>query len=166
MHCRSPGSSSRGIFQARILDWVAVSSSWGSSRPRDRTWVPCISYIGRQAESLPLCHLGSLQTRKFGCKETAYVAMWRAAHDFNLDFANTPWKQATWWRGLSLFRRWVVSSSATPWTSAQQAPLSSTIPWSLLKWRVGTILKRVGLFWNACLLEGLSWFLQSLFEST
>ena len=30
-----------GFFQARILEWVAVSSSRGSSQPRDRTWVSC-----------------------------------------------------------------------------------------------------------------------------
>ena len=38
------GSSVRGILQARILEWVAMPSSRGSSRPRDWT---CISYIGR-----------------------------------------------------------------------------------------------------------------------
>ena len=43
-----PGSSVHGISQARILEWVAISSSWGSSWPRDRTWVSCISCIGRQ----------------------------------------------------------------------------------------------------------------------
>ena len=35
-------SSVNGIFQARILEWVATSFSRGSSQPRDRTWVPCI----------------------------------------------------------------------------------------------------------------------------
>ena len=43
----SPGSSVLGILQARILEWVATSSSRGSSRPRDRTRVTCISRIGR-----------------------------------------------------------------------------------------------------------------------
>ena len=37
MHCSSPGSSNNGIFQARVLEWGAVSFSWGSSPPRDRT---------------------------------------------------------------------------------------------------------------------------------
>ena len=37
-----PGSSVHGIFQARILAWVAISSSRGSSPPRDRTRVFCI----------------------------------------------------------------------------------------------------------------------------
>ena len=37
--CSPPGSSVRGILQARILEWVAISFSRGSSQPRDRTWV-------------------------------------------------------------------------------------------------------------------------------
>ena len=45
MHGSPPGSSVHGIYQARILKSVAISSSRGSSRPRDRTcvfWGPCI----------------------------------------------------------------------------------------------------------------------------
>ena len=45
MDCSPPGSSVHGIFQATILKWVAISSSRGSSRPRDQTLV---SRIGRQ----------------------------------------------------------------------------------------------------------------------
>ena len=40
-----PDSSVVGIFQARILEWVAISFSRGSSRPKDQTHV---FYIGRQ----------------------------------------------------------------------------------------------------------------------
>ena len=40
-----PGSSVCGIFQARILEWVAVPFARGSSQPRDRTNVFCASYI-------------------------------------------------------------------------------------------------------------------------
>ena len=43
----SPGSSDHGIFQARTLEWVAISFSRGSSWPRVQTWVSCISCIGR-----------------------------------------------------------------------------------------------------------------------
>ena len=46
--CGSPGSSVHGLPQARILEWVAVFSSSGSSRPRDRTCISYVSYIGRQ----------------------------------------------------------------------------------------------------------------------
>ena len=35
MVCSPPGSSVRGIFQARILEWVAISYSKGYSQPRD-----------------------------------------------------------------------------------------------------------------------------------
>ena len=34
---------SRGILQARVLEWVVISFSRGSSQPRDRTQVSCIS---------------------------------------------------------------------------------------------------------------------------
>ena len=43
MDCSPPGSSVHGISQARILEWAAISFSRGSSQPRDRTWVSCIS---------------------------------------------------------------------------------------------------------------------------
>ena len=38
-----PGSSVHGILQARILEWVAMPSSRGSSQPRDQTQVSCIA---------------------------------------------------------------------------------------------------------------------------
>ena len=38
-----PGSAIHGIFQARILEWTAISFSRGSSRPRDWTLVSCIA---------------------------------------------------------------------------------------------------------------------------
>ena len=47
MDCSMTGSSVQGISQARILEWVAISSSRGYAQPRDRTHVSCISYIGR-----------------------------------------------------------------------------------------------------------------------
>ena len=39
MDCSPPGSSVHGILQARILEWVAIPFSLGSSQPRDRTQV-------------------------------------------------------------------------------------------------------------------------------
>ena len=55
MDCGPPGSSVHGISQARLLEWVAISFSRGSSRPRGGT---CISCIGRWI-LLPLSHQGS-----------------------------------------------------------------------------------------------------------
>ena len=48
MDCSPPGSSVCGILQARILEWVAIPFSRGSSQPRDLTQVSAL-----QAESLP-----------------------------------------------------------------------------------------------------------------
>ena len=44
MDCSLPSSSVHRISQARILEWVAISFSRGSSQPRDQT---CVSCIGR-----------------------------------------------------------------------------------------------------------------------
>ena len=47
-HGLQPASSSiHGILLARILEWVAISSSRGSSQPRDGTLVSYVSLIGR-----------------------------------------------------------------------------------------------------------------------
>ena len=46
--CSLPGSSVHGILQARILKWVAIPFSKGSSQARDRTQVSCT-----EADSLP-----------------------------------------------------------------------------------------------------------------
>ena len=62
MDCSPPGSSVHGILQARILESVAVPSSRGSSRPRDRTWVSCIagrfltSWATREAHMWMITH--------------------------------------------------------------------------------------------------------------
>ena len=52
MNCYLPGSSVYGIFQARILEWVAISFSRDSSQPRDWTHVSCIAGWLITAESL------------------------------------------------------------------------------------------------------------------
>ena len=43
MDCSPPGSSDHGIFQARILKWLAISFSRGSSWPRDQTCTSCLA---------------------------------------------------------------------------------------------------------------------------
>ena len=48
MDCNQSGSSVHGIFQARILEWVAISFSRGSSWPKDRTRVSSVSWTGRR----------------------------------------------------------------------------------------------------------------------
>ena len=58
MNGSAPGSFVHGILKARILKWVAIPSSRGSSQPRDRTH---ISYLLHwQAGSLPLAPPGKM----------------------------------------------------------------------------------------------------------
>ena len=59
MDCSLPGSSVSGILQARILEWVAISFSGGSSRPINWTRVSCI------ADTLP--------TELWGKRRTVYA---------------------------------------------------------------------------------------------
>ena len=70
--CSSPGSSVHGILQARILEWVPMSTSRGSSQPRDQTLVSYFSCIG----SLFLCHWCHLGTGYLGiCRESSLNAL-------------------------------------------------------------------------------------------
>ena len=68
-----PGSSLHGIFPARILEWVAISSSRGSSWPRDQirvSWVSCIGgwILDRWAtwEALSITHSWAKIKAKWG----------------------------------------------------------------------------------------------------
>ena len=53
MDCHTPGSSVHGILQARILEWVAILFSRGSSQPRD------LCLLHWQVDSSLLSHQGS-----------------------------------------------------------------------------------------------------------
>ena len=59
MDCSPPGSSVHGTLQTRLLEWVAMSFSRGSSRPRDQTCISYVSCVGRQV-LYHQRHLGSL----------------------------------------------------------------------------------------------------------
>ena len=58
MVCSPPGSSVHRIFQARILEWVAMPSSRESSQLRDGTHISYVSCVGRQV-LYHWSHLGS-----------------------------------------------------------------------------------------------------------
>ena len=63
MDCSLPGFSIHGIFQARVLEWVAISFSRGSFRPRDQTRVSHIAgrHIAIWATREAQCCLSSVQ---------------------------------------------------------------------------------------------------------
>ena len=64
--CSLPGSSVHGILQARILEWVALSSSRGSSRPRDPICISCLLHCRWMLYLLS--HWGSLKKTLAACK--------------------------------------------------------------------------------------------------
>ena len=66
MDCSLSGSSVHGILQARILEWVAISFSRGSSQPRDRTQVSCIA--GRR--------FASKCPKYIPCKDNEFDLIW------------------------------------------------------------------------------------------
>ena len=65
MDCSPLGSSVHGIFQARILEWVAISFSRGSSRPRDWTQVSALQAdtLTSEPPGKPRCNTSPLQTQ-------------------------------------------------------------------------------------------------------
>ena len=74
MDCRPPGSSLLGILQARILEWVAISSSRRSSQPRDQTHISCIAgrfFITEPPEKPQLCHYINIIDIVFTCPTVA-----------------------------------------------------------------------------------------------
>ena len=76
-----PSSSSvRGIFLARILEWVAISSSRGSSQLRDQTWVSCHSCIGKRI----LYHLATWESM---APSTTYLNL----TSFDISLSPQPW---------------------------------------------------------------------------
>jgi len=58
MDCSPPNPSRHGILQARILEWVGMPFSRGSSQSNDYTYISYISSIGRQV-LYNWCHLVS-----------------------------------------------------------------------------------------------------------
>ena len=100
MDCSPPGSSVHGILQARILEWITMPSSRGSSWPRDRTHV-LLHLLHWQAGSLPLAPPFLLLFRVvLLCKQCPYFRiMWHQSWPPN------PQKAYFWKRGPIL---WVM----------------------------------------------------------
>ena len=90
LDCNLPGSSVHGIFQTRLQEWVAISSSEGSSQLRDQTCISYVSCIGRR----PLCHLGR-GIRSGGSVQFSHsvvsdsVTPWTAAGQVSLSITNS-----------------------------------------------------------------------------
>ena len=153
MDCSPPGSCVHGILQARVLEWVAISFSRGSSPPRDRYWVSCIAgrvftiwfteeqiYWGKLKEQIyweavstnweciwislpPVTFPGGASDKEPDCQCRRHER-----HEFN------PWVRKIFWR-----RAWQPHSSIPAWR----------IPWTEEPgWLQSMVLQRVGHDWN------------------
>ena len=132
MDCSLPGSSVHGIFQARILERVAISYSRGSSQPRDRTSLSCVSciaggYFATEPPGKPYAAAKSLKSCPTLCYPTDSrppgspvpgILQARTQERVAISFSNA-WKWKVKVKSLSCVR-----PSATLWTTASQTPLS------------------------------------------
>ena len=86
---RSPlGSSVRGILQARILEWIAISFPRGSSQPRDQTWVTCIAgrFFTVWATREALVSTSDTYKGWYQSDAIAFYSFWRSS--WNLSFSH------------------------------------------------------------------------------
>ena len=145
MDCSPPGSSVCGIFQARILEGVAIPFSKGSSQLRVRTWIFCISgelyllnHQGSPKEALR--NIKELVIGRFSCSAVSESLL-------PLQHARPPCPSPTpracskscpltWWCHPS------ISSSVVPFSSCLQSfPASGSFPMSQSSHQVAKILK-------------------------
>ena len=100
--CSLPGSSVHGILQVRILEWVAIPFSRGSSWPMDRTWVSCLAgrfYIfwATRVESFPkkiIWLVWRLSVSFFACSPTnieKWLGHFCEGYYFFMPFQNKKW---------------------------------------------------------------------------
>ena len=99
INCRPPGSSVHGILQARILEWVAVSSFRRSFRPRDWTWVSC---IGRRI----LYYWAICETPKRGSWERIYHFPWKSKGERWLTAQISTWEEGSIAPSPTQFKHW------------------------------------------------------------
>ena len=107
MDYSAPGSPTHGILQARILEWVGIPFSEGSSGPRDRTHISYASCVGRQV----LCHwhyLGSPLVRS------------------SVQFSHSVVSNSLWPHGLQHSR--LPCPSLTPRAYSNSCPSRSVMP--------------------------------------
>ena len=115
MDCSLPGSSVHGILQARILEWVAMASSRGSSQPSNLFLLDLLHW---QVGSLPLVPPGKPQPGLLHCRQILHwMSHQRRQLMISVQFSCSvmPWL------------------SATLWTASCQASLSTTNSQSLPK---------------------------------
>ena len=84
MDCSLPGSTVYGIFQARILEWVAISFSRRSSWPRDWTWVShSVGIVGRRFTIWATREVTQPKSPNILCRASRWLAFWETPTPLN-----------------------------------------------------------------------------------
>ena len=135
MDCSLQGSSVHGIFQARILEWVAISFSSGlpfPSLPQSRVPIPCQlckpwrrklqilgSLVGRWVECETCCRILCLMIVCLVTQWCLTVIPWTVAHQAPL---STGFSRQEYWIRSDQISRSVVSNSLQPHESQHARP--------------------------------------------
>ena len=88
MGCSPPGSSKHGIFLARILEWVVISYSRGSSQPRDWSHIPCVLYIAGGSLPTEYIKVQFSSVQLLNCVQL-FATPRTAAHQASLSITNS-----------------------------------------------------------------------------
>ena len=96
MDCSLPGSSVHGIFQARVLEWGAISFSRGSSRTRDRTQVSHRVTVLRRNQLNQHLHL-TLRACRTVRQYISTVPLWRRKESGNAGQRVILWAVTSEW---------------------------------------------------------------------
>ena len=127
MDCSLPGSSIHGILQARILEWVAISSFRRPSRPR--AWTRVSHIVGRR----PLPSEPPRKPSAVAVKDGTAVSACRAGAEMET------WRMNLWtqWEGEGGMKLEIRIGVHTPPCGSQTAHGSCcvTTPWSLGGWQ-------------------------------
>ena len=89
MDCSPPGSSVHRIYQGRILEWVSISFSSGSSRTRNWTRVSCIGDRSFTFETPGKPHISLSSLQFSGSFVSDSATLWTAPHQASLSITNS-----------------------------------------------------------------------------
>ena len=111
MDCSPPGSSIHGVFQARILEWVAISFSRGSTWPRDRIHVSCtcvcvcvcvyINHFALQQKSAQHCESNTI--KKCNPQKKKMWTTWRKEKSIGIRKNSSVRKRTPQWKVINKF---------------------------------------------------------------
>ena len=128
-----PGSSVHVILQARILEWVAVPFSRGSSQPRDQTQISCIVsrfftiWAAREVPGVSVKSLLSLSSEPLPSNHSNGLPWWLRSEESTCQYRRrrfNPWVGKIPWR-----REWQPTPVFLPGKSHGPGKLASWSPW-------------------------------------